>query len=54
VKDKKEKTAKDPKEKKDIENINTWDPTAFSYNKILGEGAFGIVRKCELTYEMDN
>ena len=49
-----DKAPKAPKEKKDIDNINTWEPTDFSYYKTLGEGAFGIVRKCELTFEAAN
>lgn len=54
VKEDKVQTPKAPKEKKDITNISTWEPTDFTYNKIIGEGAFGIVRKCELTYEAAN
>ena len=41
-------------EKKEIENVHKFQPSDFNYCKILGEGAFGIVRKCELTFEAAN
>ena len=41
-------------EKKEIENIQKFAPSDFHYHKVLGEGAFGIVRKCELDYEVAN
>ena len=39
---------------KEIDDVQTFDPCSFNYDKILGEGAFGIVRKCELTYDAAN
>ena len=37
----------EPKDKKEIANICAFPPESFNYNKLLGEGAFGKVRKCE-------
>lgn len=41
-------------EVKEIEKIQKFNPQDFHYNKVLGEGAFGIVRKCELDFEVAN
>lgn len=41
-------------ETKEITNVQKFTPADFHYNKILGEGAFGIVRKCELDFDVAN
>jgi protein kinase A len=38
----------------EITKVQKFTPADFHYNKILGEGAFGIVRKCELDFEVAN
>lgn len=45
---------KKEEENKEIENVQKFNAVDFHYNKILGEGAFGIVRKCELDFEVAN
>ena len=40
--------------KKEIENVHVFDAEDFQYNKILGEGAFGIVRKAQLQLTNEN
>lgn len=39
---------KESDEKKHIDNVSIFDGKQFEYDKMLGEGAFGIVRKCKL------
>ena len=42
------KLSTDKEEKKEIDGVHVFDYDGFQYNKVLGEGAFGIVRKAQL------